>query len=54
MAAIETYEKATKINPKNLDAWFGLFTHQIPINYYYKLAPENQDLEKKQFIMLIK
>ena len=40
-AAIETYEKATKINPKNLDAWFGLFTHQIPINYYYKLAPES-------------
>jgi len=39
--AIETYTKATEINPKNLDAWFGLFTHQIPINYYYKLAPEN-------------
>ena len=39
--AIETYLKATKINPKSLNAWFGLFTHQIPINYYYKLAPEN-------------
>ena len=32
---------ARHINPKNLDAWFGLFTHQIPINYFYKLAPEN-------------
>ena len=40
-SAIETYLKATEINPNNLDAWFGLFTHQIPINYYYKLAPEN-------------
>ena len=40
-AAIKTYEKATKINPKSLNAWFGLFTHQVPINYYYKLAPEN-------------
>ena len=39
--AIESYNKATNINPKNLDAWFGLFTHQIPINYFYKLAPEN-------------
>ncbi len=39
--AISSYTKATEINPKNLDAWFGLFTHQIPINYYYKLAPEN-------------
>ena len=32
--AIESYNKATNINPKNLDAWFGLFTHQIPINYF--------------------
>ena len=39
--AISSYEKATEINPKSLDAWFGLFTHQIPINYFYKLAPEN-------------
>lgn len=40
-AAIESYLKATEINPKSLNAWFGLFTHQIPINYFYKLAPEN-------------
>ena len=40
-SAIKTYLKATEINPKSLNAWFGLFTHQIPINYYYKLAPEN-------------
>ena len=45
--AIESYTKATEINPKSLDAWFGLFSHQIPINYYYKLAPQNlRSIEK--------